>query len=287
MRIAFQGSPGDESETAANRAWPQATTHCVKRFEDVLTTVAKGQASHGILPVENSIDGSIHRNYDLLLEYDLPIVAETKLRVTHSLVARAGTSLAAIRKILAAPHALAQCEQFVRDLPDVEIVATFEPGSGVQLIREGNLDNTAAIAPAQAGDTPGLTVLQAGIQDYPDNVTRFILVSRNPTPLAKADKTMLAFALQNQPGALFKALSVFALRDVDVMRIESRPARDQPWDDVFYADLGAGREEIRCARAIVHLAESVRWVKTLGSFARWVEPSLDHVLGEGTRQSSQ
>ena len=117
----------------------------------------------------------------------------------------------------------------------------------------------------------GLDVLQAGIQDFADNITRFIIVARDPAPLGPPDKTTLAFTLHNAPGALFKALSVFALRDIDLTKLESRPARGLPWEYLFYVDVGVGRDDVRCTRAIVHLAESARWVKTLGSYPSWNE----------------
>ena len=145
------------------------------------------------------------------------------------------------------------------------MATTSTPGSA-RLIRDGNLRDTAAIASARAAEIFGLDIVRAGIQDFADNITRFILIARDPEPLGTPDKTTLAFALNNAPGALFKALSVFALRDIDLTKLESRPSRGRPWEYVFYADLSAGREELRCGRAIVHLAEFARWVKTLGSY---------------------
>ncbi len=266
MKIGFQGAVGAYSETAAQRAWPGSETVALDRFEDVFEAVASGRTSHGILPVENSIGGSIHRNYDLLLERDLPIVAETELPVVHNLLALPGTTIQAVRRVFSHPQALAQCELYLHTLPGIEIVATYDTAGSARLIKEGNLTDTAAIASLRAAEVFGLSVLQAGIQDYEDNITRFLLIGRDGKPLATPDKTTLAFALHNGPGALFKALSVFALRDIDLTKLESRPARGRPWEYVFYADLSAGREELRCGRAIVHLAEFARWVKTLGSY---------------------
>ena len=270
MRIAFQGAAGAYSETAALRAWPGAETVACDRFEDVFAAVGKGTTSHGLLPVENSIGGSIHRNYDLLLEHDLPIVAETELQVVHNLLALPGVELAHITRVFSHPQALAQCEMFLQTLPGVEIVATYDTAGSAQMIRDGGLKETAAIASARAAELFGLATLRTSIQDYADNITRFLLVSRDTRLLTGgADKTSIAFALHNAPGALFKALSVFALRDIDLTKLESRPARGRPWEYVFYADLAAGRDELRCGRAIVHLAESARWVRTLGSYPRW------------------
>jgi len=266
MRIAFQGAAGAYSETAALRGWPQAEAVAMERFEDVFAAVASGRTSHGILPVENSIGGSIHRNYDLLLEHDLPIVAETELPVIHNLLAMPGTTLEGVKRVFSHPQGLAQCEMFLHTLPGIEIVATYDTAGSARMIRDGNLTDTAAIASLRAAEVFGLHVLKEGIQDYPDNVTRFLIIGRDGKALGQPDKTTLAFALHNGPGALFKALSVFALRDIDMTKLESRPARGRPWEYVFYADLAAGRDELRCARAIVHLAEFARWVKTLGSY---------------------
>jgi len=269
MRIAFQGATGAYSEAAAQRLCPDADTVPQESFEDVFEAVRIARASHGILPIENSVGGSIHRNYDLLLEHDLPIVAETELAVVHNLLALPGTPKEAIKRVFSHPQALAQCERYVRSLPGVEMVATYDTAGSARLIRDGGLTDTAAIASARAAEVFGLEILEAGIQDYSDNITRFILISREPEPLGPPDKTTIAFAVHNVPGALFKALSVFALRDIDLTKLESRPARGRPWEYLFYADLGVGRGDVKCGRAIVHLAESARWVKTLGSYPRW------------------
>jgi arogenate/prephenate dehydratase len=268
MRIAFQGTSGAYSEGAAQRAWPGVETVACEQFEDVFAAVAAGRTSHGLLPIENSIGGSIHRNYDLLLEHDLPIVAETELQVVHNLVALPGTDISRIRRVCSHPQALAQCESFLRSLPDVEIVATYDTAGSARLIHEQKLADTAAVASARAAEIFGLTVLREGIQDYRDNITRFLLIAREPQPLGAPDKTSVVFALPNEPGALFKALSVFALRDIDLTKLESRPMRGRPWEYLFYVDLAAGRAEVRCARALEHLAELARWVKTLGSYPR-------------------
>ncbi len=280
MRIAFQGAPGAFSEVAAERAWAGVETVACEQFEDVFASVAAGQTTHGLLPIENSTGGSIHRNYDLLLEHELPIVAETELQVVHHLVALPGTDLARIRRVCSHPQALAQCENFLRGLPNVEIVATYDTAGSARAIRDQGLTDTAAVASARAAEIFGLSVLQSGIQDYRDNITRFLLVARDPQPLGPPDKTSLVFALPNSPGALFKALSVFALRDIDLTKLESRPMRGRPWEYLFYVDLGTGRSDVRCGRAILHLEESARWVKTLGSYARWTEAALQADGGE-------
>jgi arogenate/prephenate dehydratase len=274
MRIAFQGAPGAYSEVAAQRAWPGVETVPCEHFEDVFASVEAGRTSHGLLPIENSTGGSIHRNYDLLLEHDLPIVAETELQVVHNLVALPGTDLSQIRRIWSHPQALAQCENFLRSLPNVEIVASYDTAGSARTIREQQLTDTAAVASARAAEIFELAVLSSAIQDFRDNITRFLLIARDPQPLGSPDKTSIVFALHNTPGALFKALSVFALRDIDLTKLESRPMRGRPWEYLFYVDLAAGRADVRCGRAIVHLAESAKWVKTLGSYARWIDAAV-------------
>jgi prephenate dehydratase len=269
MRIAFQGATGAYSEAAALSACPHAEPIPHDSFDDVFAAVASGRVSHGILPVENSIGGSIHRNYDLLLEHDLPIIGEVELPVVHNLLALPGTGLAEVRRVFSHPQALAQCERFLRTLPGVEIVASYDTAGSARIIRDDGLRDTAAVASRRAAEHFGLEILCEGIQDFDHNITRFIIISRRPEPLGPPDKTTLAFALKNEPGALFKALSVFALRDIDLTKLESRPIPGRPWEYLFYVDLAVGRDDLRCGRAIVHLAESARWVKTLGSYPRW------------------
>ena len=269
MRIAFQGEPGAYSEAAALRFSDHADVVPCESFEDVFATVASGRASHGILPVENSIGGSIHRNYDLLLEHDLPIVGEVTLPITHNLMALPGTALAGVKRILSHPQALAQCERFLRGMSGVSVEATYDTAGSAKLVREQRLADAAAIASERAAAVFGLEILRAEIQDYSDNITRFLLVSRNAEIGEQVDKTTVVFSLPNEPGSLFKALSVFALRDIDLTKIESRPIRGRPWEYLFYVDIPVGRHDLRCARALVHLAEFARSMRTLGSYPSW------------------
>jgi arogenate/prephenate dehydratase len=280
-RIAYQGEPGAYSEAAALRFDPHAETVPVRTFEEVFAAVADGRATLGILPMENSIGGSIHRNYDLLLEHDLPIVGEVELRIEHCLLALPGVSLSDLRVIHSHPQALAQCERFLRGCAGVEIVAVYDTAGGARLVREGGLRHVGAIASRRAAEVFGLAILAEHVEDPGINVTRFVLVRRTPAPADEADKTTIVFALPSVPGALFKALSVFALRDINLTKLESRPIRGRPWEYLFYADLAVGRHELRCARALVHLAEFARWTKTLGSYRAWREPTPARASARG------
>jgi prephenate dehydratase len=269
VKIAYQGEPGAFSEAAARRIAPDAHFIPCKSFEEVFDSVDGGPAGHGVLPIENSIGGSIHRNYDLLLSHELPIVAEVELPVVHHLLALPGASLDRLRRVYSHPQALAQCERFLRTLSGIEIVATYDTAGSAKLVADERLEHAAAIASARAGELFGLVPLASSIQDFDDNITRFIVIGRRPLREAVPDKTTIVFSLPNEPGSLFKALSAFALRGVDLTKLESRPIPGRPWEYLFYADLAAARDELTCARALAHLAEFAPTLRTLGSYASW------------------
>jgi arogenate/prephenate dehydratase len=271
MRIAFQGELGAYSEAAALRFSPHAQTFPCESFESVFAAVASGKTTHGILPIENSIGGSIHRNYDLLLEHDLPVVAEVLLQVSHNLLAFPGTRLEDVKKIYSHPQGLAQCEGFLSGLKGIEIVATYDTAGSAKMIRDKEIKDAGAIASVRAAEVFNLEVLASGIQDFKENITRFILISKTSSDPEKADKTMIVFTLPNTPGALFKALSVFALRDIDLTKLESRPVRGRAFEYLFYADIAVPRQDLQCTRALVHLAEFAKSMRTLGSYASWKE----------------
>ena len=273
MRIAYQGEPGAYSEAAALRFKGSADVFPRESFEAVFAAVEDGTATHGILPIENTIAGTIHRNYDLLLQHELPIVGEVKQPIVHNLLAIEGTTREMLRRVYSHPQGLAQCERFLRTLDHVEKVHTYDTAGSAKMIRDGQLRDTGAIASERAADVFGLSILEAGVQDYAANTTRFLLIGRDPTPLGTANKTTIAFTVPNDAGALFKALSVFALRDIDLTKIESRPIPDRPFEYLFYADLSATREELPCARALMHLAEFAPSLRTLGSYQRWEDPA--------------
>jgi prephenate dehydratase len=269
VRIAFQGEPGAFSEAAAARVAEGAELLPCRAFEDVFRAVADGEATHGVLPVENSIGGSIHRNYDLLLEHDLPIVGEVELPVVHHLLALPGTTLDGLRRVYSHPQGLAQCERFLRTLKGVEIIATYDTAGSAKMIADAGLADAAAIASARAGEVFGLSSLASGIQDYDHNVTRFIVIGQQALSGAPADKTSIVFTLPNEPGSLFRALAAFALRNVDLTKLESRPIPGRPWEYLFYVDVASARDEPACARALTHLAEFAPMVRTLGSYRSW------------------
>lgn len=270
MRIAFQGEQGAFSEAAGRLVGAgEAELLPCRSFEDVFQSVDHGPAHYGVLPIENSIGGSIHRNYDLLVEHHLPIVAEVELPVVHHLLAFPGATIEQITRIYSHPQALAQCERFLRTLSGIEIIASYDTAGSAKLVADGQLRDAAAIASSRAGELFGLAPLASSIQDFDDNVTRFIVIGKRPLSDERPDKTTIVFSLPNEAGALFKALSAFALRGIDLTKLESRPIPGRPWEYLFYADLAASREELQCARALAHLAEFAPTLRTLGSYASW------------------
>jgi prephenate dehydratase len=266
MKIAYQGEPGAFSEAASRQVSASAEMMPCRSFEDVFAAVDGGTADYGVLPIENSIGGSIHRNFDLLLEHQLPIVGEIEVPVVHHLLALPGRTLADIRRIYSHPQALAQCDRFLRTLTGVEITATYDTAGSAKMIADQKLTDAAAVASARAGEVFGLEPVRSSIQDYASNTTRFLVIGRTPLSSAPADKTSIVFTLANEPGALFKALAAIALRGIDLTKLESRPIPGRKWEYLFYVDLAAARDDAACARALAHLSEFAPMVRVLGSY---------------------
>lgn len=269
-RIAFQGDHGAYSEQAAHKFFHKhsETVPC-HEFESVFRKVKSKAVDFGVLPIENSLTGSIHKNYDLLIQHNVWICGEVKLRISHNLLALSGATTTSIRKVLSHPQALGQCEGYLKGFKNIEPVPFFDTAGSARHVKETNDRSLAAIASAEAGKNYGLKVLASSIEDNPHNFTRFIVIGRNQKievkPKAKG-KTSVVFALKNIPGALYKALSVFALRDIDLLKIESRPIHGSPWKYMFYLDIEGWSIDDPIAKAITHLQEITEYIKILGSF---------------------
>jgi prephenate dehydratase len=283
--IAYQGEPGAFSEAASRQIDAAAELLPCREFEDVFHAVSAGRADYGVLPIENSIGGSIHRNFDLLQQNDLPIVGETEVPVVHHLLALPGTTLEQVRRIYSHPQGLAQCERFLRTLTDVEIRASYDTAGSAKMIAGDRMVDAAAIASARAGEVFGLQTLRAGIQDYDHNTTRFLVIGRQPLSNAPHDKTSIVFTLPNEPGALFKALSAFSLRNIDLTKLESRPMPSRKWEYLFYMDLKASPEEPACARALAHLGEIAPMLRILGSYASSKPANRNHAAASSSASS--
>ena len=276
ITASFQGERGAFSEDAArNLIGPAVQTMACRTFEEMFEAVSSGRADFAVAPIENSLAGSVHKNYDLLEEHDLTIVGETKVRIVHNLIALPGVALSEVRRVYSHPVALAQCERFIRSNPHIEFEEAYDTAGSVKVIIENNRRDEAAIAGASAAGVYGGQILAEAIEDNPKNFTRFLLLAR-PGEAGKVGalasggvrKTSIVFRVGNQPGALFRALAVFALRDIDLCKIESRPIEGRPWEYSFYLDLTGDQTEPAIERALGHLAEMAESVRVLGSYAR-------------------
>jgi prephenate dehydratase len=267
LQIAFQGARYAFSEMASRQFFrDDITTVNCRTFDDVFDAVADKKADYGVIPIENSLTGSIHRVYDLLLAHNLQLVGEVSLRVEQHLIAHPGVALEDIRVVYSHPQALEQCRKFLTGLENVESVASYDTAGSVKMIRDKKMHNAAAIGSRWAADDYGMQIVKAEIEDIPENFTRFYVLSREPKTIGNADKTSIVFSMKSIPGALFKSLSVFALRDIDLLKIESRPLRGRPWDYIFYLDFAGNMEQERCQNAIRHLEEITTQLKVLGSY---------------------
>lgn len=268
-RVAFQGERGAYSEIAARRFFGEAIDLLpCESFDLVFRSVETRKVDAGIVPIENSQAGCIHQNYDLLLKHRLRIVGELNLRVEHNLIAHPGATLRSIRTVFSHPQALMQCQSNTAKLKDVKIVAAYDTAGSVKKIKEENLQDAAAIASELAARTYGMKILRKGMQDSPENFTRFLILRKTRLEPPEANKTSLVFSLKNEPGALFRSLSVFALRDIDLYKIESRPLHGKPWEYFFYIDFAGSPKEANCRNALAHLGEMATFLKVLGSYPR-------------------
>jgi prephenate dehydratase len=239
LRVAIQGERGSFSHQAALQAMgPDTEVLPRPAFEDLFTSVMEGHADRALVPIENSLAGSIHENYDRLRARPLHIVAETQLRIRHCLIGRPGSSLASIRRVASHPVALAQCRDFFAKHPNIEPMPAYDTaGSVMDLLRADGPATQGAIASRLAAELYGGQILMEALEDDPQNYTRFLILAREPLSGALASKTSLVFTLRNAPGALHRALGVFASRGVDLAKLESRPLRGRPWEYAFYLDV--------------------------------------------------
>ena len=283
--VAFQGEYGAFSEMAARSYFGKAVQVAPQRdFASLFAGVERGDCTHGMVPIENSLMGSIHENYDHLSAHNLQIVGELKLRIVHNLIVNPGVALADVRSVYSQAPALAQCAEFLASLPQVKAVMASDTAGAVMALKASGARDAAAIASAQASVDYDLEILRTGIEDDHQNYTRFLVVTarafapEKPAITGPA-KTSIVFAMKNVPGALFKSLSVFALRDLNLLKIESRPLAGKPWEYAFSLDIEGHLGQEPCARAIDHLREIATFVKVLGSYRQG-----DAVEGEIVRR---
>jgi prephenate dehydratase len=265
MKVAIQGEAGSFSHEAAKRMVPSASIMPCARSAEVFDRLERGAVAAAVIPIENSLAGSVTEHLDLLLARRAFVQSEFRLRIVHNLIVAPGVRKKDLRRAYSHPVALEQCRDFFRRNPTIEAVPFYDTAGSVKHVLENRLADAAGIAGRQAAKAYGGRILAAGIEDDKRNFTRFFLIRKSRRILPGANKTSIAFVSKNIPGALFKALSVFALRDISLSKIESRPMRGRPWEYVFYVDVLRGDDEA-ARNSIRHLMEVTDMVKVLGIY---------------------
>jgi prephenate dehydratase len=281
VKVAYQGERGAFSEAAAHKLLgPEIEPLARRAFEDMFESVTSREADCAVVPIENSLAGSVHKNYDLMLEHDVTIVAEASVRIVHNLIAPPGVDVAQVRRVYSHPVALAQCERFLRDNPHMEATPAYDTAGSVKMVVERARPDEAAIAGRMAASFYGASVIAEGVEDDSRNFTRFLLLclpdrarSIKAVGATAGRKTSIVFRVANSPGALFRAIGAFALRDINLTKIESRPIQGRPWEYSFYLDLVGDRSDRQVKRALAHLSEMTESIRVLGSY--WSADALN------------
>lgn len=267
--VAYQGEPGAFSESAANNFFKEKISLSPSMtFNDVFMKVKKGTADYGVVPIENSLYGSIFETHDLLVKYPLKVIGELNLQVNHYLISNRKYDLSELKKIYSHPQALGQCSDFLNSLKRVSILPVYDTAGAAKMIAENPpVEPEAAIASKRAAEVYGLKVIKGNIQNNSENYTRFLVISPKAVDVKSASaKTSICFEMKSMPGSLFRALSVFALRDIDLTKIESRPLQKKAFEYLFYLDLKGNLKDQKIINALNHLKEISQSVKVLGSY---------------------
>ncbi len=280
-RVAFQGVAGAYSEQAVRQFFgPDVESVPRKEFDGIFAAVESHDTDYGMLPVENSVAGSVARSYELLVDHDLRVYAEVILRVRHMLMALPGTQLSDIRSVRSHPQALAQCQRYLTR-HNLEPVAAFDTaGSARDLAANPEPDvarpsSVAVIASELAAELYGLEILDRGIEDFQFNLTRFFVLSTEDAPRAQRSKTSIVFTTPHQPGALYACMGEFATRRINLTKIESRPRLNRPWQYIFYLDFEGHGQDQACEAALIGLLRRSSFLKLLGSYPAATTPMVD------------
>jgi prephenate dehydratase len=274
IRAAFQGELGAFSQQAIRQLLGErAEPFPCQRFDQVFAALKNGQVHAAVVPIENTLAGSVHENYDLLLKFDFEITGETSVRIVHNLIAPAGMTFRQIRRVYSHPVALNQCLDFFLRHTAIERIPFYDTAGSVKMVMAEHPEGGAAIASELAAGIYGGTILRREIEDDRQNFTRFFLLeprgAKRVTARTKASggwKTSLVISTKNVPGALFRALAALALRDINLVKIESRPLRGKPWEYLFYLDLVGHRDDHNVRNALGHLTEVADFLRVLGSY---------------------
>ncbi len=265
--VAFQGIHGAYSEQALRQHFgDSAVGYPCPTLTDLFDAILSRQVKFGILPVENAFAGAVNQAYELLMDSDLRIQAEVILHVHHALQAPPGVALEDLTCVHSHPQALAQCDSFLRRSSIQPIPWYDTAGSAKDLATEGGDGHTAAIASELAAELYGLNILARQIEDVQFNYTRFFILGDDDPPRGEFNKTSLVFATRNRPAALYECLGEFALRGLNLTKIESRPRRNRPWEPIFFLDVEGHWQDTNCQEALARLLQRASFVKMLGSY---------------------
>jgi prephenate dehydratase len=272
-KVAFQGEPGAFSEAALLGYFPESVQSLpVQEFRDVFESVLTGKSSYGITPIENTLTGSIHQNYDLLLQYpDIRIVGEKTIRIIHNLIGLPGARLTDIKRVYSHPQGLSQCSRFLDGYPQWEKIPFYDTAGSIAFIAEQGIKENAGIASADAARVHKMEVLKEGIETDSRNYTRFVIIAREELAEAehgsgKINRASLVFSTANTPGSLFGALQVLAERNINMVKLESRPIAGKPWEEMFYVDVDIPGEENTFQEALEELSKVTETLRTLGLY---------------------
>jgi len=268
VTVAFQGASGAYSEEAAYDYFG-STARLIpcENLEDVFRLVETEEVQYGLVPVENSLEGSVPRTYDLLLDSTLKVAGETELRIVHCLIGLPEARIDVIREVYSHSQALGQCKNFLRQM-GWKLIPAYDTAGSVRLIKEEEAIHKAAIGSTRAAEIYGMKILARGIEDYSHNYTRFFILSRQEAPPTGNDKTSIVFTVKHKPGALYDALRELADRKINLTKIESRPTRQKPWEYNFYVDFEGNRRDSHIQEALKKLEEATVFVKILGSYPK-------------------
>jgi prephenate dehydratase len=267
VSVAYLGEPGAYSEEGARALFPDGEHRSFPSIRKVFEAVEVGRVDFGLVPMDNSQAGSINETYDLFLKHGLHLVGETVVRVDHCLLALPGTAIDRVHEVVSHPQAIAQSEEFLSAL-EVEVRPDYNTAGAAKRIADEQLEGVAAIASRRAAELYGLEVLAESVQTYPDNYTRFGVLSRRPEPLGDPTQSSLVFGVGHVAGSLYRCLGALATRHLNLTKLESRPRAGRPWEYVFYVDVEAAADEPAMVEALTELSEHATFTRLLGSYAR-------------------
>lgn len=268
MKVAFQGERGAYSENAIYSFFGEKVDAIpCKDLTQVFQSVANKEADFGVVPIENSLEGSVNQTYDLFFTFDLKVKGEIIIRISHCLIANPGTTLESVKTVYSHPQALAQSRKFL-EKSKIKLIPTYDTAGSVKMLKEKKLKNAAAVASEKAADLYEMTILAKEIEDNHTNFTRFFVISKEDSKKTGKDKTSIIFASSHTPGALYSALGEFAKREINLAKIESRPTKQKPWEYNFYLDFEGHRSEPRCKDVLEVLRKNSAFLKVLGSYPK-------------------